>query len=72
LTTVNCPIDEVWKFLSSPGHLNNITPSNLQFEIQSDLPDKMYNGLLINWTFDKIRGTASKWEHEQPRTCTTN
>jgi len=25
-----------------------------------------------NWTFDKIRGTASKWEHEQPRTCTTN
>ena len=48
-TTVNCPIEEVWEFLSAPSNLNNITPSNLQFEILSNVPDKMFNGLLIEY-----------------------
>lgn len=38
---------EVWDFLATPLNLNDLTPPDLNFKILSELPDKMYNGLMI-------------------------
>lgn len=37
----------VWEFLSTPVNLNELTPPALRFQILSDIPAKMYNGLTI-------------------------
>ena len=41
--------EKAWKFISSPGNLNQITPDNLDFNIISKVPDEMYNGLIIEY-----------------------
>ena len=44
---LNADQQTVWAFLATPANLNELTPPELRFEILSDLPDKMYNGLTI-------------------------
>lgn len=41
--------DEIWDFISNPSNLNEITPPYLNFKITSDVPDEMYEGLLIHY-----------------------
>ena len=38
-----------WDFISSPSNLEAITPNDLAFEVVSELPDKMYEGQLIEY-----------------------
>lgn len=38
---------EVWAFLSTPLNLNELTPPELHFQVLSEVPAKMYNGLTI-------------------------
>ena len=38
-----------WDFMSSPANLNKITPDDMNFKIVSDLPNEMFNGLLIEY-----------------------
>lgn len=42
-------IGEAWDFFSSPGNLNLITPENMRFTIKSELPEKVFSGLLISY-----------------------
>ncbi len=42
-------LGEAWNFISRPENLNRITPPDLDFEIVSDLPDAMSNGLIIEY-----------------------
>jgi len=42
-------IEELWDFLKNPYNLNVITPPDLNFEIVSDVPDTMFNGLIIEY-----------------------
>ncbi len=44
---LNTDPDTIWEFLSTPLNLNELTPPNLHFQVLSDVPDKMYNGLTI-------------------------
>ena len=46
---INTEISKVWEFLATPLNLNELTPSDLDFKIISELPDKMYNGLMIQY-----------------------
>lgn len=39
--------DKVWAFLSTPANLNELTPPGLHFQVLSEVPAKMYNGLTI-------------------------
>lgn len=39
--------ETLWEFLSTPANLNELTPPDLHFQILSEVPAKMYNGLLI-------------------------
>lgn len=52
--------DVVWNFLSNPNNLNDLTPPDLSFEIISEMPEAMYNGLIIQYNI-KIP-FAGKWE----------
>jgi ligand-binding SRPBCC domain-containing protein len=47
--TLNAAPEEVWAFLATPLNLDELTPPYLEFRILSDLPDKMYNGLMITY-----------------------
>jgi ligand-binding SRPBCC domain-containing protein len=40
---------EAWEFFSSPANLNEITPSDLGFEITSAPEPKMYEGQIITY-----------------------
>ena len=42
-------IERAWHFISMPVNLDAITPPDMSFEIITDLPDVMYNGLLIEY-----------------------
>jgi len=41
------PIEEAWNFFATPKNLDQLTPKDLSFEILSDTPAKMYQGLII-------------------------
>ena len=43
------PIEQAWTFFATPKNLNEVTPKDLYFEITSDLPDEMYEGLIITY-----------------------
>ena len=40
---------EAWDFIRNPANLNKITPSDLSFEIISDIPNEMYEGMLVEY-----------------------
>ena len=42
-------LETAWNFIRKPSNLNEITPDSLEFAIMSDVPDVMYNGLLIEY-----------------------
>lgn len=46
---VRASLETVWAFIRDPSNLNSITPDFLQFEIVSDVPPEMENGLLIEY-----------------------
>jgi ligand-binding SRPBCC domain-containing protein len=46
---VKTDIDTAWNFIRSPKNLERLTPDDLSFEIITDLPEEMYDGLLIEF-----------------------
>lgn len=61
---LHAPAETVWAFLSTPLNLNELTPPGLDFKILSDLPDVMYNGLIITYEI-KIPGFGThRWVTE--------
>ena len=46
---MNNPIEQVWDFIVRPENLDRITPENMHFEIISNVPEKMFTGLLIEY-----------------------
>jgi ligand-binding SRPBCC domain-containing protein len=47
--TIQTDLKTAWEFISSPKNLDAITPDDMPFEIISDIPEKMYDGLLIEY-----------------------
>lgn len=46
---VKTDIETAWNFISSPQNLKKLTPEKLPLEFISELPDKMHDGLLIEF-----------------------
>ncbi len=46
---LNLTIHEAWKFFSSPYNLNDITPEFFHVKITSEVPEKIYAGLMISY-----------------------
>ena len=43
------PIEQAWAFISDPRNLPKITPPNMEFSITSEVPSKIYPGLIITY-----------------------
>ena len=56
--------EEVWDFISSPKNLKEITPDYMGFEIQTELPEKMYPGMIIQYKVSPILGIKMTWVTE--------
>ena len=46
---VDTTLDKAWDFIRRPQNLNLITPDDMEFQILSDVPEDMYDGLLIKY-----------------------
>ena len=57
-------LDSSWNFFSDPRNLPKITPSWLNLKITSDLPDKMYEGMIITYKVYPFLGIPSNWVTE--------
>jgi ligand-binding SRPBCC domain-containing protein len=42
-------LNTAWDFIRRPQNLNRITPDDMSFEIISEVPEEMYNGLMIEY-----------------------
>ena len=65
-STLLLPItmEQAWDFFSSPQNLNEITPSDMTFDITSEIPEKMYEGLIIAYKVSPILNIPLTWVTE--------
>ena len=60
LLPVSLPV--AWRFFSNPYNLKLITPPEMNFEILTkNLPDKIYSGLMVEYTVTPLFGIKMKW-----------
>ena len=57
-------IQKAWDFIRNPRNLNRITPPGLGFEIISDVPGSMFNGLIIEYIITIPFFGRRKWVAE--------
>ncbi|GAB4301567.1 MAG: SRPBCC family protein [Ignavibacteriaceae bacterium] len=57
-------IDDAWSFFSNPENLPEITPPWLNIKVISELPDKMYEGMIITYKVYPFLGIPSNWVTE--------
>lgn len=57
--------EELWDFISSPRNLGKITPKEMDFRIlNDDLPDKIYDGLIIRYKVKALPLWRTGWVTE--------
>lgn len=54
-------IAEAWDFLSNPANLALITPPDMKFTVRSDLPDRIYEGLIIEYRVRPLPSIPVTW-----------
>jgi len=52
---------ESWDYFSSPRNLKEITPPGMGFNIKTDLPAKMYEGMMIEYKVTPLLGIPMTW-----------
>ncbi|MCX6304803.1 MAG: SRPBCC family protein [Bacteroidetes bacterium] len=55
---------EAWKFFSNPANLSRITPKKMNFVITSNLPEKVYPGLIITYKVSPLLNIPMTWVTE--------
>jgi ligand-binding SRPBCC domain-containing protein len=58
---VKTDLDTCWDFFSSPKNLQVITPDYMGFKVKTDIPDKMYEGLMIEYTVTPLFNIPMNW-----------
>jgi ligand-binding SRPBCC domain-containing protein len=58
------PIDQAWRFFSDPSRLPEITPPWLSLKPTSELPPKMYPGLVVTYNVAPLPGVRVLWVTE--------
>ena len=61
---IKADLQSTWDFFSSPLNLKKITPPELGFQVKTELPDKMYEGLMIEYTVKPLFGIPMNWVTE--------
>lgn len=57
-------IEEAWDFFSDPRNLAVITPPDMGFVIQNELPPRMHPGLIIQYQVRPLFGLPVNWVTE--------
>jgi len=57
-------LDEAWTFFSDPRNLSKLTPDWLNLKITTDLPDEMYEGMIISYKVHPVLGIPMNWVTE--------
>lgn len=57
-------LDQAWAFFSNPANLNEITPPDFSFEIRSELPNNMYEGMFISYKITPLLSIKMEWVTE--------
>jgi len=53
-----------WDFFSSPHNLAKITPASMGFVVKTEIPEKMYEGLMIEYTVKPLLNIPMRWVTE--------
>lgn len=61
---IKADIKTCWDFFSSPNNLKVITPPYMGFEVKTEVPEKMYEGLMIAYTVRPLFGIPMSWVTE--------
>lgn len=51
----------VWSFFATPRNLDELTPPDLRFRIQGEVPERMYAGQLIEYRISPLPGVWLRW-----------
>lgn len=58
---IPAPLENVWRYFCDPKNLNQITPPDMNFEIVNGGDAAMYEGQLIEYRVEFLRGFRSPW-----------
>lgn len=58
---VKASLEECWNFFSSPKNLKVITPDYMGFNVKTEIPEKMYEGLMIGYTVKPLLNIPMEW-----------
>jgi ligand-binding SRPBCC domain-containing protein len=58
---VPADLETCWDFFSSPKNLKTITPDYMGFDVLVDIPEKMYEGLMIEYSVKPLLGIPMRW-----------
>ena len=62
---INCKIDDLWDFVTSPKNLELITPNEMKFEVNSGNQDeKIYSGMIITYKVSPLLNFKMDWVTE--------
>jgi len=61
---INATLEQAWDFIKTPRNLNGITPPELDFEIVSEIPETMFNGLIVEYLIKIPFFGRRKWVAE--------
>lgn len=64
---VRADIASCWKFFSDPHNLSKITPPGMDFRVMSELPDEIYEGMMIEYRVRPLAGIPMTWLTEISR-----
>lgn len=54
-------LETCWEFFSSPKNLKTITPPYMGFDVLTEIPEKMYEGLMIEYRVTPLLGIPMNW-----------
>ncbi len=64
IQTIHATLASAWNFFSDPNNLEKITPKSLGFQILSQLPGRMYPGMMIRYRVRPLLGLPMTWVTE--------
>ena len=58
---VKTDLQTCWDFFSSPRNLKEITPDYMGFDVLTEIPEKMYEGLMIEYKVTPLLNIPMNW-----------
>ena len=61
---VHTDLETCWDFFSNPSNLNLITPEYMGFDVKTETPKEMYEGLIIAYKVSPLLSIPMEWVTE--------